>query len=190
MQQYITDFKSQIKIGVDAVEWKDIAAVIRALHACYEYGGKIYLIGNGGSAAIASHIANDLNKSILGHKGDRNIKRFQAVALVDNVPLLTAWANDTGYSWAFAEQLNNFGQPQDVLFAISSSGESESILNAVKVAKELGMTVVALCGFTGGRLRDNADESIHVPSLRYDVVESVHATMGHLITTYFYDSLS
>lgn len=174
---------------MNSVSREEISKAIKILHSAYECGGKIYMVGNGGSSAIASHFANDLNKTVLGHKGDKQAKRFQALCLADNVPVLTAWANDAGYEKIFSEQLKNFAQPHDVLIAVSSSGNSENIIEAVNAAKNLSLSVIGFMGFSGGKLKDISDAKIYVPSSDYGIVESVHESICHLITSYFVETI-
>jgi len=185
MKNYIKKFFQELEKQLNKVSWKEISQAIKILRSTYEYDGRIYLIGNGGSAAIASHFANDLNKTVLGHKGNKRVKRFQAVSLCDNVPLLTAWANDVGFESVFSEQLKNFAQEKDVLIAISSGGKSPNIISAVKTAKKLHLPVIGLMGFDGGKLFSLSDAKIYIPSFKYTVVESAHDIICHLITTYF-----
>ncbi len=185
MEEYIKKFFQELGSQINKVSWKEIAKTIKILHSAYEDGGRIYLIGNGGSAAIASHFANDLNKTVLGHKGDKKAKRFQAIALSDNIPVLTAWANDVGFESIFSEQLKNFAQEKDALVAISSSGNSANIIKAVETAKNIHLPVIGLVGFDGGKLLPLADAKIHIPSFKYAIVESAHDAICHLITTYF-----
>lgn len=189
MQDYIKNFFRELEEEIKKISWEEIAKAIKILHSTYEDDGRIYLIGNGGSAAIASHFANDLNKTVFGHKGQKPAKRFQAMAFSDNVPILTAWANDVGFEEIFSGQLKNFAKEKDALIAISSSGNSLNILKAVETAKELYLPVVALVGFDGGKLMSLADAKIHVPSLKYSIVESAHEAICHLITTYFEELL-
>lgn len=189
MEEYIEDFFEEINQNIRKIAWQEIAKAIKILYSAYENNGKVYLIGNGGSAAIASHFANDLNKTILGHKGDKKVKRFQALSLADNIPILTAWANDVGYEAIFSEQLKNFAQDKDVLIAISSSGMSPNIIKAVETAKNIHLSVIGLVGFDGGKLLSLADAKIHIPSQKYAVIESAHEAVCHLITTYFEDAI-
>lgn len=189
MEDYIKKFFQELETEINKISWQDIAKVIKILHSAYENGGRVYLIGNGGSAAIASHFANDLNKTILGHKGDKKVKRFQAIALSDNIPVLTAWDNDVGYEKIFSEQLKNFAKPNDILIAISSSGNSPNIIEAVNVAKSFSMPVVGFMGFDGGKLMQFSDAKIHISSFKYAIVESAHDAICHLITTYFEETI-
>lgn len=185
MENYIKNFVAELNSEMNKVSWKDIAFGVKILQIAYEYDGKIFIIGNGGSAAIASHFANDLNKTVFGQKGEKKIKRFQVICLADNTPSLTAWANDVGFEDIFSEQLKNFAQEKDVLIAISSSGNSPNIIKAVNVAKELHLSVIGFTGFDGGKLFSLADAKIHIPSKVYEIVESAHDAICHLITRYF-----
>ena len=189
MQEYIKNFFRELKIQINKVSWKEIAKAIKILQSTYENRGRVYLVGNGGSAAIASHFANDLNKTVLGHKGNKKAKRFQAISLSDNTPVLTAWANDVGFEAVFSEQLKNFAVEKDVLVAISSSGKSPNIIKAVETAKNLHLPVIGLVGFDGGKLLALADAKIHIPSFKYAIVESAHDAICHLITTYFEETI-
>lgn len=168
----------------------EIAGVIEVIESAHEAGKQIFIIGNGGSAATASHMMSDLNKSTIGHKGDAEWPRFRAMALNDNVSMMTAWSNDTDFSQVFSGPLRNFATSGDVLVAISASGNSPNILSAVKVAKELGVKVIGLTGFGGGKLKQLADVSFDVPSNEYGPVEDVHMILDHILTSYLYKSLS
>ncbi len=185
MENYIRNFLEELNTEINKVSWKEIAFAIKILQAVYEHDGKIFLIGNGGSAAIASHFTNDLNKTVFGQKGEKKAKRFQAICLADNTSALTAWANDVGFEAIFSEQLKNFAQEKDALMAISSSGNSPNIIKAAETAKSLNLSVVGLMGFDGGKLLSLADAKIRIPSQKYEIIESAHEAICHLITTYF-----
>jgi len=185
MEKYIKEFFHKLSTKLNEVSWQEIAKAIKILHSTYEHGGRVYLIGNGGSAAIASHFANDLNKTVLGYKGHKKAKRFQAISLSDNVSLLTAWANDVGYEAIFSEQLKNFAQDSDTLIVISSSGNSPNIIKAIETAKSLHLSVIGLVGFEGGKALSLLDSRIHISSKNYAIVESGHDAICHLIVSYF-----
>jgi len=189
MEDYIKSFFQELDAQINKVSWKEIAKAIKILHSTYENDGQVFLIGNGGSASIASHFANDLNKTVFGYKGEKKVKRFQAVSLVDNTPALTSWANDVGFESIFSEQLKNFAQEKDVLMAISSSGNSPNIIKAAEIAQNLHIPIISLVGFDGGKLLPLSDAKIHVPSPKYAIVESAHDAICHLITTYFEELL-
>jgi len=139
---------------------------------------RIYIIGNGGSAATASHAAVDLTKTSSKIHGIPAI----SIALADQVPVLTAISNDSNFDSSFSEQIDWFGSEGDVLLAISASGNSPNILAAVDAAIEKGMIVVALCGFGGGQLSKKAHTSIVVDSSEYGPVEDAHMMIIHLFT--------
>ena len=120
----------------------------------YESGRTVYLFGNGGSASLASHFACDLGKGTAYCNGG---KRFRVLALTDNLPTLTAWANDSSYEDVFSEQLRNFVQPGELALAISGSGNSKNVLNALRVAREAGATTVGISGFQGGEMKSLCD---------------------------------
>lgn len=189
MENYIKNFFQELEEQMDKISWQEIAKAIKILQATYEDDGQVYLIGNGGSAAIASHFANDLNKTVLGQERIKKTKRFRAISLSDNAPTLTAWANDIGFEQIFSEQLKNFAKDIDALVAISSSGNSPNIIKAVETAKNLHLSVIGLLGFDGGKILSLCDARIHVPSSKYAIVESAHEAICHLITTYFEELL-
>lgn len=141
-------------------------------------GHTVYIFGNGGSAATASHLACDLAKtaSIPGHR------RVRALALTDNVPLLTAWGNDASYEVVFAEQLRTFVRRRDVVIAISASGNSPNVLAAAVAAREAGAAVIGVTGFGGGKLQDLCDVCLVVPSHEYGPVEDLHMVFVHAVT--------
>lgn len=172
--------RSLADLDLEAVE-----GLIDILEGAYAQGRTVFLIGNGGSAATASHMASDLAKTVLGKHHDRLAKRFRVVALNDNVPLMTAWANDERYETIFGEQLKNLARRGDVLIVITGSGNSENIVYAVKTGRALGVTTVGLLGFDGGRTKLLLDHYVLVKARQYAYVEDVHLVLNHLITDYF-----
>ncbi len=182
----IRPYLAELDAVLAAVPHRDIDAAVRALLAAYDDDRMIYIAGNGGSAATASHFANDLAKATIVP----GMPRFRVVALTDNVPLLTAWANDSSYADAFAEQLIPLIRPGDVFVAISGSGNSENILRAVDVARRSDATVIGLAGFDGGRLRERCDHCIHVPCTVMAQVEDAHLIVQHAICTYLREVIS
>ncbi|MEI6082993.1 MAG: SIS domain-containing protein [Verrucomicrobiota bacterium] len=182
---YLTNLKA-ILDRLPLEPFDKLTALIDEAHAA---GKQIFVIGNGGSAATASHMMNDLNKGTLGHKGDAPAKRFKVIALTDNVSLMTAWANDTDYNTVFSEPLKNLANRGDLLIAISASGNSPNIIAAVEAAKIIGVKVIGFGGFTGGKLAQLADVCLVVPSNEYGPVEDVHMILDHILTGYFYEKL-
>jgi D-sedoheptulose 7-phosphate isomerase len=153
--------------------------IAETLLRAHDRGRMIYLFGNGGSAALASHFACDLGKGTANGTG----KRFRVLALTDNVPLMTAWSNDSKYEDIFAEQLSNFVQRDDIAFAISGSGNSPNVLRALKLARSAGAITVGLTGYQGGKMKDLCDQCMIVPSDNMQIIEDLHLCVAHAIFT-------
>jgi D-sedoheptulose 7-phosphate isomerase len=167
--------------SVDAqrsIDLDRVTGVVELLLEARESGRTVYVIGNGGSAATASHAATDFLKTSSKLHG----KHTRAIAVSDSVPVLTAISNDSNYESSFTEQVNWFGESGDILLAISASGNSPNIISAVHAAKSNNMTVVGLSGFGGGKLSELADISVVVDSSDYGPVEDAHMMIIHLIT--------
>jgi D-sedoheptulose 7-phosphate isomerase len=174
VEDHITDMRRVLgEIPSEAVE--QVVEVIVQAHREMRH---VYIIGNGGSASTASHFACDLSKATIV-EGRR---RLRVTSLTDNLALLTAWANDTSYDMVFAEQLSGLLNPGDVVIAISASGNSPNLLEAMRVARSCGAVTVGLVGFGGGSLKQGVDVAVHVPSHSYGVVEDCHLVLGHAIT--------
>jgi D-sedoheptulose 7-phosphate isomerase len=146
-----------------------------------EAGNTIYIMGNGGSASTASHMACDLLKSCI----DSGKNRFRAISLTDNTAVFSAWANDTSYDHVFAEQLKNFLTEKDVVIGISGSGNSKNIINAVEFANKLGAYTIGLTGMGGGKLAKIAKLSLIVPNDNMWRVEDIHLLLNHLLVSVF-----
>ena len=157
----------------------EIHALIDLLHRARLEGRQVFLLGNGGSAATASHFACDLakNTALDGLPG------FRALSLTDNVALMTAWANDTAYDNLFWGQLAPLLCPGDVVIGISASGNSPNVLRAVQMARQAGATTVGLTGFAGGRLKGLVDLAIVVPCQCMEQVEDLHLVLEHAVVT-------
>jgi D-sedoheptulose 7-phosphate isomerase len=175
--ELVTQYLSELEAAIHRLSTNDIVAVVDHLFDAWRHQRTIFIIGNGGSAATASHIMNDLNKYAHG-PGQR---RFRALALTDNVSLLTAVANDADYASVFVEPLRNFLRPGDVVVALSTSGDSRNIIAAVEFAKTAGASVIGLCGNRGGRLAELADLKVLVPADRIGQQEDVHLILNHVI---------
>lgn len=166
----------------------DVAALERVterLRTARDMGATVFIAGNGGSAATATHWANDLNKA-----ASRSGRRpFRGISLTDGTSWLTALANDEGYDRVFAGQLGNLAQPGDVLLMISASGKSPNLVRATEFASTHGMVTLALLGFDGGTLHDIVDEHVLVRTApgEYGLVESAHSIAADIITTFLID---
>lgn len=159
------------------VPLEPLSQAIDLLLATRAAGRRVWVFGNGGSAAIASHLVCDLTKTA-ARPGEVPLR---ACALTDNVPLLTAWANDAAYERVYAAQIEMLVDPGDVVIAISSSGRSRNIVAAVRSARTQDARVIGLVGFDGGPTLELADVAIHVPVDDYGVVEDVHAAVCHAL---------
>jgi D-sedoheptulose 7-phosphate isomerase len=140
----------------------------------------VFVFGNGGSAASASHAMVDMNK---GTSSVGQSRRMKVMALTDNVPLLTAWANDSSYEQVFSEQLKNFAHRRDVAFAISASGDSSNVILALQTARDCGAVTVGVAGYQGGRMKPLCDVCAVVPSDNMQMIEDMHHAMLHSIFT-------
>ncbi len=169
----ITSYISEIKDILEMLPWAQVAKVAEAIREVRERRGRVYIFGNGGSAATALHFASDLSKSA-------NIK---ASSLVGNAPLLSAWANDNTYANVFAGQLENVIELGDIAIGISCSGQSLNVKNGITIAKGKGAIAIGLTGLNGEKLRDLVDICIVVPSKNTRQIEDIHLVIGHIITT-------
>lgn len=149
----------------------------------YQAHHSVFIFGNGGSAALASHLATDLGKGTHspGLPALANVKRLKVVSVTDNVSLLTAWANDSSFENIFAAQIENSIEAGDIAFGVSSSGNSPNILRALELARRVGATTVGLTGCGGGKMMGLLDCAIVVPSNHVQQVEDAHLVIGHLI---------
>jgi D-sedoheptulose 7-phosphate isomerase len=145
--------------------------------SAYDGDRTIFLFGNGGSASLASHMCCDLGKGTTPAAGPR----LRAVALTDNVALITAWANDTRYEAIFTEQLENLLRPGDVAFAISASGNSPNVLAALSFARRAGAVTAGITGFQGGKMRSLCDLCVIVPSDNMQIIEDLHLSIAHSV---------
>ncbi|MBP7829638.1 MAG: SIS domain-containing protein [Kiritimatiellae bacterium] len=169
------------------VDLRTVERFIDLLEAAYRDGRAVYFIGNGGSAANASHFAEDLS---MGAMPDLEGKRFRVLSLTDNTSYITALANDKGFDRVFELQLRQFGQKGDLLVVISGSGNSPNVVRAAEYAKSIGMIVVALTGFDGGKMRALADLNVHVPHPNMCQSEAVHSILQHLVADLLKERLS
>ncbi len=185
---YIMEIKDYIDLEKKILNKLDVDLInqtINLLVKSLNEEGIIYIFGNGGSAATASHFQNDFNKGI----SEYTDKKFRFCCLNDNIATLMAIANDIGYEEVFRFQLLNKLRAKDIVIAISGSGNSKNVLNAVMYAKSQGCKVIGMTGYDGGRLREMSDLSIHVPINSMQITEDIHMIMDHLIMAVLYKHL-
>lgn len=189
MEEYIRQFSDKAITLLRNLPTAEIARAMNILQAAFERDGRIYVIGNGGSLALATHWVADFNKTVFSHNLSEQQRRFQAIRLPTTEEELTAWANDIGYDMVFAGPLGNYIQETDVLIAISSSGNSENIVRAVELARSHQVPVIGISGFDGGRLNVLSDAKILIATTKgeYELVEGIHAVILHIFTKYFKD---
>jgi D-sedoheptulose 7-phosphate isomerase len=180
------EYLDEVSEIVEKLDRGSIDKAIRILYEAWKGDNQVFTIGNGGSASTATHLACDLNKWV----SDETDKKFRAICLVDNIPLVSALTNDNGWGDIYYAQLKNFLRKGDVLVAISVHGGSgsdkagpwsQNLLKAVKYAKDNGGKVVGLSGFDGGVLKTAADACIVVPADSTPHVEGMHLVLTHLM---------
>ena len=173
----LASYAEELQGSIAQLPKESIEAAIDELYDAYRRHSKVFIFGNGGSAATAAHFACDLAKGTIS-PGKQRVK---VICLADNVSLLTAWANDTNYGNVFAEQLDGLVDKQDAVIAISGSGNSPNVLLGVDAAKRAGATVIALSGFDGGKLAEKADINIIIPCQCIEQAEDLHLVVEHII---------
>lgn len=190
MKEFIKDFSEKVQISLKNLPAEEIAKALNILEAAYERDGRIYIFGNGGSMALATHWVADFNKTVFDSNIDKHSRRFQAIRLPSTESEITAWANDIGYDMIFAGPLKNYIQDSDVVIAISSSGNSLNVVKAVELAKSHKVPVIGISGFeTSNKLNQLADAKIFVSAEKgdYFLIESIHGIILHMIIRYFKD---
>ena len=187
-EHFYQEYHKYLSKLLDNLDCKAIEEVTKLILEKSRDGQDIFLVGNGGSAATASHFATDLVQCSQPEAG----LYFRAISLADNVPLLTALSNDKGYEEVFTGQIRNLFRKNDILIAISASGNSPNVITAVRLAKQLGGVTVGLVGFDGGELAQICDYVIHAYTNKgeYGPVEDIHLIIDHMITSYLRMKLS
>lgn len=187
MEDYIQKYLKRSVKYLQILPHKEIAKAMNILQATYERDGRIYVFGNGGSLAMATHWVADFNKTVFSHHLDKNVRRFQAIRLPSTEEELTAWANDVSFDMVFAGPLRNYIREGDTIIAISSSGNSHNVIKAAELAKQYKIPIIGISGFDGGKLNKLADAKIQVPTEKgeYELVEGIHSIILHLMTKYF-----
>ncbi len=175
------DYKENIKKALDIFEFDE--EILEILKGSIKNNQKIFVAGNGGSAALAMHYACDLSKGA-NKDWKNNLNRFKAISLTGNTSYITAIANDTDYDEIFKQQLVNLASKNDILILISSSGNSPNIIKAAEYAKKAGVIVIGITGFDGGKLKRICDYSAHVNFNSYEVCEDIHGIFGAFLACY------
>lgn len=181
MKEFQDDIRDYFQLEMETIRRLDVDAINLAMNAiadARDRGAVIYTMGNGGSAATASHFVCDFSKGASEALGG---EKFHFHCLSDNIPIFSAIANDIGYEDVFLFQLEKTLGPEDLVIAISGSGNSENIIRAVKYARSIGAPVIGVTGYSGGRLKELADYSMHVPLNDMQVTEDIHMMFDHMM---------
>ncbi len=184
----VRDYLDRVCREIQRVDAGQVENLSRLIESAYDSGRFVFIIGNGGSGANASHLCEDLAKCTL--RDFETQKRLKVLSLTDNTPWVMAVANDLHYDRIFLEQLKNLASPGDLLLAISGSGNSPNILKAVDWANENGLVTVGITGFDGGKLKATAMHNLHAPVDDMGIVESLHQVVFHWVIDDMYRRIS
>lgn len=176
--QSVNNYFSELEYMLRAISLLHLQKVLLLLEQAYLNSCRIFIMGNGGSAATASHFALDLAKNTIV----AGAPRLKAISLTDHVPLITAWSNDTAYEHVFAEQLANMIEPGDVVIGISASGNSPNVINALSLAKQFRAATIGLLGADGGKIKTIVDAYVLAPGMNIEQEEDAHMILAHVIT--------
>ncbi|MBU1626373.1 SIS domain-containing protein [bacterium] len=179
MQAIIQSYLDDISSLMSNISESSIEKVLDILYEAYQKDRRVFLFGNGGAAATSTHLACDLAKGAT--YPDK--RRFKVLSLSENISILTAWANDTDYTNIFGEQLRNFLQPDDVVIGLSASGMSPNVINALKIANEMGAITILFSGYDGGKAAREAQHTFVVPTKNIQQIEDVHLIISHILYT-------
>lgn len=180
--QNFDDYLDRLTAALKSVRSDELNTFLGLMEFAFLQRSTVFVFGNGGSGATASHFCEDLGKGTL--ESPAAATRFKVLSLTDNTPYILAWANDHGYETIFEQQLRNFAEPGDVAIGISGSGNSPNVLRAIDFANRSGLITVGVTGFDGGKLAALAQYKLHVPCTDMGIVESVHVSLFHYVVTY------
>lgn len=177
---YLKQITDYLELEISILKKLDLSEINKAmslLEDTRERGSDVYVFGNGGSAATASHMENDFNKGI----SEKLEKKYHFHCINDNMATIMAIANDNGYDKVFEQQLENKLKKDDVIIAISGSGNSQNVIKAVKYAKSQGCKIIGMTGYSGGKLKELSDVSLHVPLDNMQITEDIHMIFNHMM---------
>ncbi len=187
MKQFREEYFKKLTEGLNNVPTEDFEKVATILLDAWENNKQVFIFGNGGSAATASHFACDLGKGTLDNVYDMRERRFRVMSLNDNMSMFSALANDTHYDDVFVQQLRHHLEEGDVVIGISASGNSPNVVNALKLAKGMNAKTIGFLGFEGGKMKAMCDAVLHFPEKSYQRSEDAHLIFEHLLTSYIYE---
>jgi D-sedoheptulose 7-phosphate isomerase len=175
---FFAQYAGQVKETLDRLPWRQLQDVVDVLHVAWLHGKQVFVMGNGGSASTASHMACDLGKNT----AITGLPRLRVISLNDNMALFSAHSNDNGYENVFAEQLANLLNPGDVVIAISASGNSANVLRAIELAREAGAITIGWSGYEGGELAKQVQMPLVIPNHNIEQIEDIHLMLEHMVT--------
>lgn len=182
INEFVNDYKSKLNELIDSIDIDVLELIIDSMIKAFKNGNTLFVAGNGGSAATASHMQADFRFFV------RYFTDFRpkVEALTDNIPLITAIGNDNSFDDIFVEQMKGVFKKDDLFLAISASGNSPNVLKATEYAKSLGGKTIAFCGFTGGKLNEISDISLYTPNKNkdYGPIEDLHVILNHILINY------
>lgn len=184
IQSFPTLYKQSLLAAIEKIDLDKVSQAIEWLREARDNGRQVFVCGNGGSASTASHFVCDMVKGASFNRPSR----FRILALTDSLPTLTAYSNDVSYDCVFVEQLKNFARADDVVMAISGSGNSPNVLRAIEHANSAGCRTIGLSGRDGGRLGPMAQLSLHVAEPHMGRIEDAHMVICHMIAYHFMDT--
>jgi len=185
LKKHVKNYLNDLIKSIDELPENKIEQIINELKKAYKKNKHIFIMGNGGSAATASHFVCDLSKGTMVS----GKKRFRVVGLTDNVPLMTAFGNDVSYEDIFKAQIENLIEKGDLAIVFTGSGNSPNILKAVKYANSVGAMTIGFTGFNGGKLKGLAKISLIVPSKNMERIEDIHLILEHLIKLFLFEEI-
>lgn len=186
LHQLANNYIKELKKVIDNLNLDEVEEAFKMLMKVYKNESRVFVLGNGGAASTASHMACDLGKGTLARVYDNKEKRLRVMSLTDNVSLLTAYANDLAYEDIFVQQLRNLVEKDDLVILLSGSGESNNVIKAAKYAKERGAKTIGLLGFKdGGELSKQVDCAVIIQSTHYGPIEDAHLIFNHILTSWF-----
>lgn len=175
----IDEYIQQMKVALDAVPIEDVERVVDIIHRARLHDRQVFIMGNGGSAATASHFVCDLSKNTR----KKGWPLFRVIGLTDNMSLFSAYANDEGYENVFVQQLASLVRPEDIVIGISASGKSPNVIKAIELANQVNAITIGFSGFDGGHLANIVDISVHIKNNIIEQVEDIHMMLEHIIIT-------
>ncbi len=184
-KDFVNGYIHEVARCLASLDKTKVEFVIDALVEAYKKDRQVFILGNGGSASTASHMACDLGKGTLQRVYDNTERRFRVISLTDNVAIMTAFANDLSFDDIFVQQLRNLVETNDVVIALSGSGNSTNVVKAVEYAKSCGAITIGFLGFkTGGKVGSIVDYSIIVDSNHYGPIEDIQLILNHMIAAW------